>query len=84
MGPAEGGGGGGGGFGEGLDVGDMLELLFDVFAFVRADASGADVDERDSGQLFGGAVTGDSDYLEVRCSRHAKLVVPDTLQKGLE
>ena len=69
MGPAEGGLGGV----EGFDVGDVPELLFDGFAFVRADASGADVDERDGGQLFGGAVTGDSDYLEVGGGRHAGL-----------
>ena len=29
--------------------------------------------------MFGGAVIGDSDYLEVRCSRHAKLIVPNAL-----
>ena len=73
--PAEGGGGGGGGF----DVGDVLELLLDVFALVCAETSWADVDERDSGQLFGGAITGDSDYLEVRRVRHAEIIVSNAL-----
>ena len=42
------------------------------FLLVRADASGkAEIDERDGGQLFGGAVIGYEDDVEVCCSRHA-------------
>lgn len=44
MGPAE---GESFGVGEGFDVGDVFELLFDVFVFVVDAVDGADVEEWD-------------------------------------
>ena len=79
MGPAEGKGRGrgGGSVEEGFDVGDARERLFDVFAFVGADAAGADVDERDGHEVGGGFIGGDPDYFEGRWGRwgrHVRLI----------